>query len=89
MPNLYIRYNSKPSAVVPVTGIAFEKEQDSVYLGQELTLAYTLLPENATNTAIYWSSSDTSVVTLSQTPNTQTPDTQTPDTRHQTPDTRH
>ncbi len=74
-PNLYIRYNSKPDVVVPVTGIAFEKEQDSVYLGQELTLAYTLLPKNATNTAIRWSSSDTSVVTLSQTPNTQTPDT--------------
>ncbi|MCQ2313404.1 MAG: C10 family peptidase [Paludibacteraceae bacterium] len=64
-PNLYARYNSKPDKVVPVTGIVFEKEQDSVYLGQELTLAYTLLPENATNTAIRWSSSDTSVVTLS------------------------
>ena len=73
-PHLYIRYNSKPGKVVPVTGIAFEKEQDSVIIGKDLTLAYTLLPEDATNTAIYWSSSDTSVVTFSQ---------------HQIPDTRH
>ena len=64
-PNLYIRYNSKPSLAVPVEGIALDKDQDSVFIGQELTLAYTLLPENATNTAIRWSSSDTSIVTLS------------------------
>ena len=64
-PNLYVRYNSKPSVAVPVTGIALEKEEDSVFVGKELTLAYSLEPENATNTAIYWSSSDTSVVTLS------------------------
>ncbi len=50
---------------VPVTGVAVSPTSASVAAGSTIALAATVLPSDATNRSMTWSSSDTSVATVS------------------------
>lgn len=54
----YLDYSGSP---VPVTGVELSDENSIVYVGQEYELTATVLPENALNKGIMWSSSDEAV----------------------------
>ena len=51
-------------AYVAVTEIRFEKEKLSLYEGEEVTLTATVLPEEATDKTITWSSSDNTIASV-------------------------
>ena len=48
----------------PVTGVNLNKTTLSLYTGETATLTATVTPENATNKAVTWSSSNTEVATV-------------------------
>jgi len=50
---------------VPVTGVTLNKSNISLTVGSTETLTATVTPENATNKAVTWSSSDTAKATVS------------------------
>lgn len=50
---------------IPVQSVSIDEQSVTVDVGDSKQLAYTVLPENATNKAVKWSSSDTSCVTVS------------------------
>lgn len=50
---------------IPATGIILSEEQVSLKVGESVTLAATVTPEDATNKTIVWSSSDDSIATVS------------------------
>ncbi len=50
--------------IEPVTGIAVDPAFATLEAGESLPLTATLLPENATNKMVSWSTSDASVVTV-------------------------
>ena len=55
------------AATVPVTGVTLSQNQASLYYNRTpntLTLTATVAPDNATNQAVTWTSSDTSVATV-------------------------
>lgn len=52
---------------VPVTGISLNKTSSTLHTTQREQLIATVTPTNATNNQIVWTSSDTDVVTVSQT----------------------
>ena len=55
------------AATVPVTGVTLSQNQASLYYNRTpntLTLTATVAPDNATNKAVTWTSSDTSVATV-------------------------
>ena len=52
------------AATVPVTGVTLDMTEISVTSGTSLTLIATVTPENATNKAVTWSSSDEAVVSV-------------------------
>ncbi|MCI8272484.1 MAG: Ig domain-containing protein [Clostridia bacterium] len=52
---------------IPVTGISLDKTSAKVEIGKKVTLIATVLPENATNKNLTWSSSNTNVATVSNT----------------------
>lgn len=62
-----IEYGEYSANVAPVdaTGVTLNKTSASVKLGKNLTLTATVTPENAANKNVTWSSSDTSVATVS------------------------
>ncbi len=49
----------------PVTGVKIKATKTSVRIGSEITLAAQVLPSDATVKTVFWSSSDTSVATVS------------------------
>ncbi|MBQ5970757.1 MAG: Ig-like domain-containing protein [Clostridia bacterium] len=51
---------------VPVVGVKMSKSLASIKVGATLTLTATVLPENATNKKITWSSTDTNVCKVNQ-----------------------
>ncbi len=54
---------------IPVTDIAITNKIENVYIEDEdrpLSLKYTISPENATNTKVYFSSSDSSVISIDE-----------------------
>ena len=53
------------TVTVPVTGVSLNKTTLALNVGGSETLTATIAPTNATNTAVTWSSSNTSVVTVS------------------------
>ncbi len=61
--DLSVDYTS--DTVINVTGITLDQNSASVTEGNTLTLSATLAPSNATNRGVIWSSSDTSVATVS------------------------
>lgn len=50
---------------IPVTGISLSKSNTSVTVGSTVTLIATVTPSNATNKTITWSTSNSSVATVS------------------------
>ena len=60
--NLRVTYNT-----VPTTGITLDKDELTLLVMQDGTLTATVLPSNATNKNITWTSSDLTVATVSQT----------------------
>ncbi len=51
--------------VVAVTGVTLDKNNISLYVGNEAKLNATISPTNATNKSLVWSSSDSNVVSVS------------------------
>ena len=59
-------YNSGGSTeTVSVTGVSLNKNSTSIVEGESEALSATVSPSNATNQAVTWTSSDTSVATVS------------------------
>ena len=52
--------------VIPAEKINLEKSELSLEEGSEVTITYTLTPENATDTSVTWSSSDSTVVAVDE-----------------------
>ena len=52
-----------------VTGITVEEPSQILYIGESVNLNYTIQPSDATNKAVTWTSSDNSVVKMTETPN--------------------
>ena len=51
---------------VPVTSVTLDSNAKTVQAGEVFKLAETILPENATNKSVHWSSTDESVATVNQ-----------------------
>ncbi|MBL7110318.1 MAG: Ig-like domain-containing protein [Bacteroidales bacterium] len=49
-----------------VSGIVFNQEQDTVTGGYTLQLGYTIMPDEATNKTVFWSSSNTAIATVDE-----------------------
>ena len=59
---------SKPiflGPIVPVESVSLDKTSLVISVGSEATLNATVLPENATNKTVFWSSSNESIATVS------------------------
>ncbi len=54
------------STSVPVTGVSLSPTSASINVGTSTTLSATVLPTNATNKNVAWSSSNTAIATVSQ-----------------------
>ena len=52
------------AATVPVTGVTLNKTSTSLYVGDTETLTATVAPDNATDRAVNWTSSNPSVATV-------------------------
>ena len=53
------------TVTIPVTGVTLNKSTLALVAGSSATLATTITPEDATNKSVTWSSSDTSIATVS------------------------
>ena len=62
--NRYMGFTIRPVEVFPVESITINNYELSLFVSEEATLFVTVLPENATNKTISWSSSNPSVVTV-------------------------
>ena len=60
-----ITVSKKPSTTIAVTGISFDKESESMYVGDSKTLTTTIIPSNATNKTITCASGNNSIATVS------------------------
>lgn len=55
---------TSPAEIVNVTGVTLNKETTSIFVGDTETLTATVAPDNATNKAVTWSSSNENVATV-------------------------
>ena len=60
-----VTVSKKPSTTVKVTGIKFDKTNESMYVGDSKSLTTTITPSNATNKVINCTSSDNNIATVS------------------------
>ena len=60
-----VKVTKKPDPVVSVTSIKFDKTSAGMYVGENISLATTISPSNATNKKITCTSSNTSIATVS------------------------
>ncbi len=56
----------RSSPTYPVTSVTLEKKATTIKLGRDETIGATILPNNATNKTLKWSSSNTSIATVNQ-----------------------
>ena len=63
--NATIHYLGEPTQIVDVTGIILDSTSLSMNIGDSKKLSATIIPENATNKSITWSSSNEKVATVS------------------------
>ncbi len=61
----YLKALTAAPSVVPVTGVSLNKTASTMTVGETLTLTATVSPTNADNKAVTWTSSNTSVATVS------------------------
>lgn len=52
------------TGIIPVTGVTLDKETAEIFVEDTITLVATVEPDNATNKAVQWSSSDSSIATV-------------------------
>jgi len=52
------------SIEIPVTGVALDEKEITMYVGQTRRLTYTVLPINASNNSVTWTSSNTNVASV-------------------------
>lgn len=57
--------DTKPEDVVHVTSVSLNKTSDSIYVGDTSTLTATISPSDATYKTVSWSSSDSTVASVS------------------------
>ena len=62
-----VTVKEKSPVTVPVESVSLDKETAELEAGQSLTLVATVLPEDATNKNVTWSSSDDKVATVDAT----------------------
>lgn len=58
------KVSSTEPTVVPITSISLNKSSLSLYVGNTETLVATILPNNATDKSLVWSSSNSSIATV-------------------------
>jgi uncharacterized protein YjdB/C1A family cysteine protease len=63
--SLCIKAFTQPRSTIPVTGVALNKSETTLVVGATETLVATVLPGNATNKTVTWTTSDDSVVGVS------------------------
>ena len=61
----YVTVNNSSQQLIPVTSISLNKTSATLEIGDTLNLTATVLPNNATEKGVNWSSSNTSVATVS------------------------
>ena len=59
---LYVEF----SEVVPATGVALDKTEATMKIGETLTLTATVTPDDATDKSVTWSSSDDKIATVDE-----------------------
>ena len=59
-----IQVSPDPHGDIAVTGVSVAPTSDSIAVGETLTLTATVAPEDATNKAVTWSSSDDTIATV-------------------------
>ncbi len=59
---LYVEF----SEVVPATGVALDKTEATMKIGETLTLTATVTPDDATDKSVTWSSSDDKIATVEE-----------------------
>ena len=52
--------------IVPVVSVSLDKSEMTLFVGDDMTLVATALPENATDPSVVWSSSDEKVATVDE-----------------------
>ena len=62
-----LTFTANAPTIVNVTGITLDKTNATVQLCKNITLTVTVLPDNATNKNVTWSSSNSDVATVDQT----------------------
>ncbi|MBE6606255.1 MAG: CHAP domain-containing protein [Ruminococcaceae bacterium] len=62
---LYAHWTQNEPEVIPVTGVSLNKTSTTLTVGDTVTLTATVLPSNATNKAVSWTSSNPSVASVS------------------------
>ncbi len=55
------------TVIEPVTAVALDKEEHTLFVGENITLGVIVSPSDANNKTVKWTSSDPSVVTVSST----------------------
>ncbi len=62
--SITVTVNKKPATPVAVTSVILNKTSENILIGNSVTLTATVKPDNATNKAITWSSSDSSIASV-------------------------
>lgn len=65
LPKIFAR-TATPPTTISVTGVELDKSTASVEVGKSVTLTATVLPSNATNKKVTWSSSNEAVATVAE-----------------------
>lgn len=63
---LTIQVNLNAPEAIPVTGMSLATVSDSIYVGGQITIAPIVVPNDATNKNVRWSSSDTGIASVKE-----------------------